>query len=205
MSPRRSAAAAAATRAAVLDEAVELASREGLEGVSIGDLAAQMGMSKAGVVGPFGSKEALQLAALARASEIFRREVWERAAGREPGLPRLRAICEAWISYLERDVFPGGCFLTQTGAEFDGRPGPVRDALLETSKLWQAVLRREAQTARRRDELPADSDPAQVAFELEAVAQGVNTARQLRGDPRAGARGRAAMRRVLGLPKGTRL
>jgi AcrR family transcriptional regulator len=199
MSPRASAKAAAATRSSILDEAVEIASTTGLEPLSIGRLAEQLEMSKAGVVGPFGSKEQLQLAAIERASETFRREVWEPAADAEPGLPRLWGICEAWLSYFERDVFPGGCFLTQASAEFDGRPGPVKDAIAGGLVRWESVLAGEAATAIGRGELPAGTDPGQIAFELNSIAQGVNQARQLRADPEAIARGRRAMRRVLGL------
>ena len=153
-------------------------------------------MSKAGVIGPFGSKESLQLAALERAIEIFRREIWEPAATAEPGLARLEAIADAWLSYLERDVLPGGCFLTQAASEFDGRPGPVRDAIDRAYAQWDAVLVRDVVAAVRAGSLP-DVDPEQVAFELGAIAQGVNQARQLRGDPQAVQRGRRAMRRVL--------
>ncbi len=197
MSPRSSAKDAERTRSAVVAGAIDLASTGGLETLSIGQLAASLEMSKAGVVGPFGNKEQLQLAAIDGANEIFRREVWERAEAETPGLPRLTALCEAWVSYLERDVFPGGCFLTQAAAEFDGRPGPVRDSVKRALDLWDRVLRREAETAIERRELPAGTDPGQLAFEIAAVAQGVNQARQLRDDPDAADRGRRAMARVL--------
>lgn len=198
MSPRSSAKEAERTRSTVLAGAIDLASTGGLETLSIGRLATSLEMSKAGVVGPFGSKEKLQLAAIEEANEIFRREVWDPAADEEPGLPRLRALCEAWVSYLERDVFPGGCFLTQAAAEFDGRPGPVRDSVARALNLWDKVLRREAETAVERGELPADIDPGQLAFEIAGIAQGVNQARQLRNDPDAAERGRRAMARILG-------
>lgn len=197
MSPRSSAKEAEKTRATVVAGAIDLASTGGLETLSIGQLAASLEMSKAGVVGPFGSKEQLQLAAIDEANEIFRREVWEPAADETPGLPRLRALSMAWVSYLERDVFPGGCFLTQAAAEFDGRPGAVRESVKRALTLWDRVLRREAETAVERGDLPAGRDPGQVAFEIAAVAQGVNQARQLRDDPEAADRGRLAMARVL--------
>jgi len=155
-------------------------------------------MSKAGVIGPFGSKEELQLAALDGAIEIFRREVWERAEGAEPGLPRLTAIAEEWISYLERDVFPGGCFLTAAAAEFDGRPGRVKDAVDRTLILWNKVLEAEVKTAIKAGDLPKSTDPAQISFEMNAIAMSVNQAWQMRSDVSAGDRGRRAMARVLG-------
>jgi AcrR family transcriptional regulator len=197
MSPRHSNAAAAATRESIVHEAVQRASREGLEALTIGTLAADLEMSKAGVIGPFGSKEALQLAAIEAGNETFRREVWEPAAEREPGLERLTAICNAWLGHLSGGVFPGGCFMTAAAAEFDGRPGPVRDAVDNTLALWLRVLAREARTAVRNGELPAGTDPRQVAFELNSIAMGVNQGLQLRSDPQAVRHGRRAMERVL--------
>jgi len=199
MSPRSSASAAARTRVEIVEAAVSQASVDGLGTITIGRLADRLEMSKAGVVGPFGNKQQLQLAALEAATEVFRREVWNPAASAGPGLARLEAITESWLSYLARDVFPGGCFLTQAAAEFDGRPGTVRAAIERTSKLWEGVLRHEAEVAVERGELPEGTDPSQIAFELGAIAQGVNQARQLRGEADAAERGRRAMRRVLGL------
>lgn len=199
MSPRSSATAAARTRAEILDAAVGHASLEGLEAITIGRLADRLEMSKAGVIGPFGTKEKLQLATLESAFAVFRREVWDPVTKAESGLARLEVLTESWLSYLSRDVFPGGCFLTQAAAEFDGREGPVRTAIEQTSRLWEGVLRREAVVAIERGELPAGTDPAQVAFELGAIAQGVNQARQLRREEEAFDRGRRAMRRALGL------
>lgn len=197
MSPRSSAAVASQTRAAIVDEVVARASVEGLEGITIGTLADTLGMSKAGVIGPFGSKEELQLAALDGAIAIFRREVWDRAADGEPGIQRLTAIAEEWISYLERDVFPGGCFLTAAAAEFDGRPGRVRDAVDGTLKLWNAVLEAEVESAVKAGDMAPDTDPRQVSFEMNAIAMAMNQAWQLRTDTDAGARARRAMSRVL--------
>lgn len=197
MSPRSSASQASRTRAAIVAEVVARASVEGLEGITIGTLAEGLGMSKAGVVGPFGSKEELQLAALEGANEIFRREVWERASGAAPGRARLEAIAEEWVSYLERGVFPGGCFLTAAAAEFDGRPGRVKDAVDDTLRLWNAVLEAEVHAAIAAGEMDGGIDPAQVAFEMSAVAMAVNQALQLRGDRSAGAHGRTAMDRIL--------
>lgn len=197
MSPRRSAAGPKLTRQAVLDETIDEASLHGLDAVTIGRLAERLGMSKAGVVGPFGSKESLQLAALEQAVALFRREIWDPSAGRKPGLTRLEALAEAWLDYLSRDVFPGGCFLTQAAGDFDGRPGPVRDAVRGAFALWQSVLEQEVERAVEQGELPEGVDPAQIAFELAAIAQGVNQRRQLMGDEGAVGRGRTAMRRIL--------
>jgi AcrR family transcriptional regulator len=197
MSPRRSAAEAAGTRTAIVGRALELGSLEGLEGLTIGRLAGDVGMSKSGLIRHFGSKEGLQLAALQAAIELFQREIWEPVADEPPGLVRLRAMCEAWLSYLERDVLPGGCFLTAAASEFDGRGGPVRDATRKAWARWLRTIEGEVRTAIEAGELPADTDPEQVAFELNGIVMGLNNALQLHGDRAAPARARRAIDRVL--------
>lgn len=147
-------------------------------------------MSKAGVIGRFGSKEQLQLAALERAIADWTAAVWEPVAGIEPGLPRLRAIAERWSEFLGDCPFPGGCFLTAASFEFDDRRGPVRDRVREALDLWLRVLAADARRA-------GFADPEQVAFELNAIAMGTNHAVRLQGDPDAPACRRRAMERVL--------
>ncbi|MEW9552645.1 TetR/AcrR family transcriptional regulator [Nonomuraea sp. NPDC050783] len=198
MSPRRSVAEALGTRAAILDRSVAIASVEGLEGLTIGRLAAELGMSKSGVLGHFGSKETLQLAVLDRAGQIFRAEVWEPALPAAPGLARLRVLCEAWISYLERGVFPGGCFFVAAAHEFDGRPGAVRDAVEARFDAWRGRLAKETRRAVAAGELPAGTDPDQVVFELLGAVMALNHALQLHGDHRAAAHARHAVRARLG-------
>jgi len=188
--PRRSQAAAARTHDAILARAVHMASTDGLEGLTIGRLATDMRMSKAGVIGHFGSKERLQLEALDRAIEQWRAAVWDPVAGEEPGLPRLRAIVRRWSEFLGDCPFPGGCFLSAASFEFDDRPGPVRDSVRVALALWLRVLAADA----RRAGLP---DPDQIAFELNAIAMGTNHAVRLQGDPKASTRCRKAMERVL--------
>ncbi len=167
--PRRSSTQVAGSRADTLDAAVELASVIGLEGVTIGLLADKLGMSKSGLVGRFGSKQQLQLAALELAAERFRRTVYEPAAGQPAGLPRLNAICDAWIDYLGNPPFPGGCFLTTASVEFDARPGPVNEAVKKVMHRWIDALEREAATAVRNQELPGGTDPKEVAFAVNAL------------------------------------
>ena len=200
MSGRRSDSEAQSTREAILRRSVDIASVEGLEGLTIGRLAADLGMSKAGVIGHFGSKEELQLAALELAADIFRTEVWEPAADLEPGLPRLLGILEAWTGYADRPAFPGGCFIAAASFEWDGREGRMHDAVAAHTARWRKVLVAEIERAVEKDELPADTDPAQAAFGLEALASGMNPARQLHGDKDAAAWSLRAMRAVLGLP-----
>jgi AcrR family transcriptional regulator len=198
VSPRRSAVEAAETRTAIVERAVEVASTQGLEGLTIGRLAADVRMSKAGVIGHFGTKERLQLAAVQAALDTSRREIWDRAAGSPSGLERLRAICDAWISYFDRDVFPGGCFLTAASCEFDDREGPVHDLVASAMRSWLQALAREVRTAVEQDELPAGTDPAQVAFELNAIAMGANQQIRLLDDRGGLERARRAMGRALG-------
>jgi AcrR family transcriptional regulator len=190
--------AGSGTRDAILRRAVELASLEGLEGLTIGRLATEFEMSKSGIFRHFGSKQELQLATLERAMALFRREVLEPAAGAEPGLDRLRALVANYLSYLERDVLPGGCFLSAAGAEFDGRPGPVRDAIVASSRDWGRELEHQAKLARDHGELSADVDPAQLVFQLGAYATRANAAYQLYDDRGAFDHARAAITKALG-------
>lgn len=191
--PRRSATEVAGSRADTLDAAVALASVVGLEGLTIGGLAERLGMSKSGLVGRFGSKEQLQLAALELAADIFRRAVYDPADGQPAGLRRLNAICDAWIDYLRDPPFPGGCFLTTASVEFDARPGPVNEAVRAVMRRWVGALEREAATAVRDGELPKGTDPKDVAFAINALAVGANCAYQLDRDPRVLKRARRAM------------
>ncbi|HEV2814421.1 MAG TPA: TetR/AcrR family transcriptional regulator [Solirubrobacteraceae bacterium] len=154
-------------------------------------------MSKSGVLGHFGTKESLQLATLEAALDRFREEVWAAASEAEPGLPRLLALCEAWISYLERGVFPGGCYLTAAAAEFDGRDGPVREAIAAALALWYRVVEAEVRTAVEAGDLPADTDPHAVALQLNAFAMATNQVLQLLGDREAAKTARSLMRGVL--------
>lgn len=197
MSPSHSVAEARNSRARIIDRAAELASIEGLEGVRISRLAAELGMSKAGVIGPFGSKESLQLEILGRASEIFRSEVSRYSADAPTGLARLRALCDGWIDHIASRTFPGGCFWTAASCEFDGRPGAVRDAVAATIADWGSHLRSEIESAIERGELSASADADQTVFELNAVAMGLNQQLQLHRDPAAVKRARTAVGRIL--------
>ncbi len=177
-------------REAILERAVELASEEGLEGLTIGRLSSELGLSKSGLFGHFGSKEELQLAAIDQANAIFLREVVEPALGEPEGAARLHAYCNSWIGYLERKVFTGGCFFAAASTEFDGRPGPVRDKLRDGQRAWLAELTKQAGLA-------GAKDPDQLVFEVSSLVQGANAAYQLFGDERAFARARTAIERLL--------
>jgi AcrR family transcriptional regulator len=201
MAGRRSVAEARDTRAAVLRRAVDIASAEGLEGLTIGRLAGELGMSKAGVIGHFGTKEELQLATLDLAADIFREQVWAPVEHVPAGLPRLFAICETWTAYAGDPPFSGGCFIAAASFEFDGRAGRVHDALARLVKRWRKTLAAEVRTAIEAGDLPAETDPDQVAFSLEALAAGANPARQLQGDASAAEWSLRAMHAVLGAPE----
>src|SRR5215470_10474162 len=115
------------TRAAILRAAASLATVDGLEGLSVGNLAAAIGMSKSGLYAHFGSKQELQLATVEEAEGIFQAEVVQPGLAARPGLAQLAAVCEAFFSFVQRRVFPGGCFFAATALEMGGRPGPVKD------------------------------------------------------------------------------
>jgi AcrR family transcriptional regulator len=201
--PRRSAADVADSRASAVEAAIDLASVEGLEGITIGRLADELAMSKSGLIGRFGDKEAMQRAVLAAAIERFTEAVWQPASKAEPGLPRLEAIVDAWIAHLRDGVFPGGCFVTTASVEYDARPGPLRDDVAAAVKRWLAVLGAEARHARDAGDLPADREPADVAFELHSLASGGSVAGRVTGDAGALDRTRAAMRRAIGIYSAT--
>jgi AcrR family transcriptional regulator len=192
-------AAALQTRAAIVDTAMQVASVEGLEGFTLGRLADELQMSKSGVLGHFRTKEELQLSALEAAIAVFTREVWEQSLHSEPGLNRLAAICENWISYLERNVFSGGCFLTAAACEYDGRPGPVRDAVARALSRWRHTLESQVTVAIEAGDLPPDADREAIAFQINSLAMGTNQAIQLFGDRDAGKLAHRAMRTTLGL------
>lgn len=200
MPGRRSATDALETRHAILRRAADIASVDGLEGLTVGRLAAEMGMSKSGVIGQFGSKEELQLATLELATAIFRGRVWEPAAHLEPGLERLLGILRAWTAYAGAPDFPGGCFIAAASFEFDSREGRVHDELAGVMRQWRRTLAREIATAVEAGDLPPHVDPEEAAFALEALAAGANPARQLQGDERAAEWSLRAMHAVLGLP-----
>ncbi|WP_328721020.1 TetR/AcrR family transcriptional regulator [Streptomyces sp. NBC_00247] len=198
MSPRNSVVETRRTRQRILERGLVIASADGLGGLTIGRLATELAMSKAGVLGHFGTKERLQLEVLDAAAELFAREVPEKVRDVAVGLARLRALCEAWVSMLERNVLPGGCFFAAAATEFDGREGPVRDSVAGLSDLWRRDLRLHVQWAVRAGELPEDTDAEQMVFELVGVMLSLNHFLQLTRDPAAPARARRALGRVLG-------
>src|SRR3954447_26210551 len=175
------------TREAILERAVDLASVEGLEGLTIGRLAGELRMSKSGLFAHFGSKQELQLATVAAAAERFRTAVIEPAMSAPDGAPRLRAMGERYLDHL--DLYTGGCFWGATSAEYDDRPGPVRDAIAGALDAWLRELERQARLA-------GVEEPERFAFELYAVVMGANSRYRLSGDERVFEYARGALERL---------
>lgn len=176
------------TRAAILERAVDLASVEGLEGLTIGRLAAELEMSKSGLFAHFGSKRELQLATVEAAGRRFARAVLVPAAAAPEGAPRLRALADAYLSHL--DLYPGGCFWGAVSAEYDDRPGPVRDAIAAAVDYWLGEVERQARIA-------GAANPERFAFELFAVMQAANARRRLSGSERVLDHARESLQRLL--------
>ncbi len=181
------------SRQAILEVAVHLASAEGLEGLTIGRLATETRMSKSGLFAHFGSKEELQLATVEAARSIFIKNVILPALKVEQGLPRLRKLCELWLDYANRKIFRGGCFFAAASAEFDSRPGPVRDRIAQIMKEWLGGLLRTVLEAQEANQLDKKLDATQLVFEINALEMGANWAFQLHGDKQAFGRARLAI------------
>ena len=171
------------TRGAILRAAASLATVDGLEGLSIGNLATAIGMSKSGLYAHFGSKQELQLATVEAADRIFQEVVVQPALAAPPGLARLVAVCEAYFDYLQRGTFPGGCFFAAAALEMGTRPGPVKERVAAIQSGFVALLRAFAETAIEQHELPAREDPDRLAFELHAVLLAADTKFVLHDDP----------------------
>src|ERR1700730_8253191 len=164
----------ARTRQAILSHASRLASADGLEAVSLQRLAGDLGISKSGLFAHFGSKEEMQLATVEEAARIFTDEVLRPGLLPPAGIERIWALCEAFLSYIERDVFPGGCFFEAALAEFDSRPGPVRDLIVERKDYWSASLVRAVREAQAAGDVRLEVDADQVAWELGCLLNGAN-------------------------------
>jgi AcrR family transcriptional regulator len=186
------------TRRAILSAAVNVASVEGLEGLSIGRLATELEMSKSGLFAHFGSKEELQVSTVRAAAAIFAHRVIAPAEERhEPGIRRLHAVLDNWLDYMQEGIFAGGCFFAAATVEMDGRPGPVRDSVAQQMTRWGTALADYARAAIERGELRPDTDPEQLAFELDALGTAVNSGWQLHENDKVFERGHRAIERRL--------
>jgi len=187
------------TREAIVHEAVSLATVDGLEGLSIGNLAGALDMSKSGVYAHFGSKQELQLATVDEAGRIFQAEVIEPAVAAEPGLAQLVAVCDAFFDYLMRRTFPGGCFFAGAVLVMGTRPGPVKERVAAFQGGFAAQIRQFVVTGLERHELPADEDPDALTFELNGIILAANANFVLHEDPAALDMARNVVRRRLGI------
>jgi AcrR family transcriptional regulator len=195
--PRRQRADGERSRRVILEGATQLATIEGLEGLSIGRLADHIGMSKSGLYAHFGSKQELQLAAIQTAAEIFDREVTKPGLDHPEGVAQIVGLSEAFLSHLERGVFPGGCFFAAAGAELAGRDGLVTDTVSEFLAGFVEIFVNLIRDAQRLGEIDRGVDPEQLAFEIDAFLVGANGAFVLFSDEQALERARRAIRERL--------
>jgi AcrR family transcriptional regulator len=198
--PKRTREPGDRARARIVERAAALATVEGLDGLSIGRLAEVTGVAKSSVHALFGSKEELQLATILAARDSFITEVIAPTLdSTRPGRERLEALCEGYLSYVERRVFPGGCFFVAVSAELGARPGRVHDEVARVQGQWRDLLLAEARSAHEAGGLPAGGDPAQLAFELGVILAGTNIVSVLHDDRQVIAYARAAVRaRLMG-------
>jgi AcrR family transcriptional regulator len=178
------------TREAILARAVDIASAQGLEGLTVGSLAEQLGMSKSGLFAHFGSKEELQLATVEMAREVFINKVTLPAIAAPTGMPRLWSLIDHWLVLVEKKVFEGGCFFTAASFEFDGRLGVVRDRIAEIMHEWINCITSSVKKAQEAGHLDPKLDATRLAFEFHAIAIGAHWAHQLLEDRQAYSRAR---------------
>jgi AcrR family transcriptional regulator len=185
------------TRQAILERATALASGCGLEGVSIGHLAEDLGLSKSGLFAHFGSKEALQVEILRFAADRFVQAVVRPALAEPRGEPRVRAIFERWLGWGRSHSVPGGCLFVAAASELDDRPGPARDELVRLQKEWMDSIAICFRSGISEGHFRADADPEQFAHDLYSVMLGYHHAQRLLRDPAADARARASVEALL--------
>jgi AcrR family transcriptional regulator len=172
-----------ASRSTILLAAAKLATTRGLDGLSIGDLAAEVGMSKSGLYAHFKSKLELELATIETAAAIFDSEVLQPAARAGAGTERLWALVDAFLSHLERKVYPGGCFFAAVASELDTRPGPARDRVVAMLDSWGSLFRQCILDAQASGEVDPKAEVAQAAFEVQAMLLAGNFQFIMTNDP----------------------
>jgi AcrR family transcriptional regulator len=172
------------TRAAILDQAVAIASEVGFTGLTIGQLAEQTGLSKSGLFAHFKSKETLQLETLERARERFTDLVIRPTLAAPRGEKRVRAMFDRWLDW-ETEALQGGCIFVAASAEFDDQPGPMRDAVVRSQQDWMDFVATVAGTAVSEGDFRADLDTEQLAFTLQGLMLGYHHAARLMRDPKA--------------------
>jgi AcrR family transcriptional regulator len=181
------------TREAILVRAVDIASVDGLEGLTVGSLAGQLRMSKSGLFAHFGSKEELQLATVEKARLMFIEKVSRPAIAAPKGMPRLWKLIDLWLALVEKSVFRGGCFFSAASFEFDSKKGVVRDRIAAIMREWIYVLTRAVSEAQKAGHIDPKVDPTRLAFEVHAIAMGAHWAYQLLDDRQAYSRTRSTV------------
>jgi AcrR family transcriptional regulator len=185
------------SRKAILREAAQLATVEGIEGLSIGRLAEAVGMSKSGLFAHFGSKEELQLATIETASALFSELVVEPAATAPSGLERLEQLAERYLRHVEDSVYPGGCFFASLAAEMDTHPGPVRDVAVGFMEGWIGQLETAIRDAQAEGAIDPAEDAEQLTFEVESYLMLANALFVIGAESAPIERARRALRRRL--------
>lgn len=182
-----------ATRRLVLGRAADIASVEGLQGLSLGRLASDLRLSKSGVFALFGSKEELQLATVRAAIAVYLDHVVRPVRAVPEGIGRVWALCESWLEYSRTRVFPGGCFFFAAAAEFDALTGPLRDVVADAQSSWTAYVQDALDKAVGAQQITADADTGLLAFELIALLEAANGVSLLHHDAQAYTRARVAI------------
>jgi AcrR family transcriptional regulator len=180
------------TRQAILERAVQVASRDGLAGLTIGGLADDLHLSKSGLFAHFQSKEALQVQTIRFTVNLFVDQVVRPALKAPRGEPRLRAVFERWLEWARADPSRGGCLFVAAAAELDDREGPARDELVRQQTDWLDLIANVARTGIAEGHFVAATDPGQVAYDVLGVMLAYHHARRLLRDPLAEPRARRA-------------
>ncbi len=185
------------SRETILLTAAKLATIKGLTSLSLGDLAAEVGMSKSGLYAHFKDKEELELATIETAAVIFDHEVLQPAMKAQAGTERLKAVANSFLSHLERRVFPGGCFFATVAAELDTRPGVARDRVAEVLDKWLSLLKQCILDAQAFEEIDPTAEVTQAVFEIEAMLLAANFLFVMGNDPIHLAHARKGVENVL--------
>jgi AcrR family transcriptional regulator len=186
-----------ATKDRILERAVALASRDGLEGITIGTLADELELSKSGLYAHFGSKEELQVQVIERAAALFTEQVLRPTLRVTRGEPRLRELFERWLDWGLNSGLPGGCFITAAAFELDDHAGKTRDVLAATLEEWRATLERVVATGVEAGHFRRDLDLRQFGFDIYGIVLGTYLAHRMMRDRSAAKRAKAAFERLI--------
>jgi AcrR family transcriptional regulator len=189
------------TRARIVETALRAASMDGLEGISLGKVATDIGMSKSGLFAHFDSKESLQIDVITAAAEKFTSVVVSPALKAPRGESRLRALFEGWLGWAHHESLPGGCVFLHAAAELDDRPGPVRDMLVTQQQRWLDTLAKAVRLTVEAGQFRADLNPELVAFQIYGIVLGYYHSARLFRNPSAKAYAQAAFESVMAMAR----